>query len=430
MKICVIGGGSTYTPELISGFINLSDQLPVDEICLMDIDPYRLDSVGGFIERYCATKKVNFKVSKTDILEFAIQGASYVITQVRVGMMNARKNDEYLGKKYGIIGQETTGIGGMAKAIRTIPVILEVANTIRKVAPKAVLINFSNPSGLVTEALQTFAPDVISVGLCNAPYHAKMKFLDIFQQATNQTIDPSRAQLNTLGLNHLSWNRGLFIDGKDEWQIVLKHFLQQLKTVSNPEWDPKLIENLGMVPNNYLHYYYDTNKMLALQEEWPPSRAETVQMVEQELLRDYSNSEKVDLPEGLMSRGGAYYSTVATQLINSHFNQLSNIHIVNTRQNNAVPGIAEDWVMEMPCIVDDRGFTPIPTSPLPLSVSGLMTQIKSYEKLTAIAAVTGNRQMLYQAILTHPLGPNVDKIPDMINDLLEINKPLLPNFWS
>jgi len=170
--------------------------------------------------------------------------------------------------------------------------------------------------------------------------------------------------------------------------------------------------------------------MLALQEEWPPSRAETVQMVEQELLRDYSNSEKVDLPEGLMSRGGAYYSTVATQLINSHFNQLSNIHIVNTRQNNAVPGIAEDWVMEMPCIVDDRGFTPIPTSPLPLSVSGLMTQIKSYEKLTAIAAVTGNRQMLYQAILTHPLGPNVDKIPDMINDLLEINKPLLPNFWS
>src|SRR5512139_768392 len=221
MKVTVIGSGSTYTPELVNGFLARTAQLPVRELWLMDVDPQRLEIVGGFAQRMVEAKGAPFKVVLTDQQREAVKDAAYVCTQLRVGMMDARRNDEYLGLRHGLIGQETTGVGGMAKALRTIPVLLGIANDMREVArPGALLVNFTNASGLVTEALFRYAPDVQAVGVCNAPFHMKMNTIERLEKLAGQTIDPARGELNTLGLNHLTWHRGFTLDGKEMWLRV------------------------------------------------------------------------------------------------------------------------------------------------------------------------------------------------------------------
>jgi 6-phospho-beta-glucosidase len=345
-------------------------------------------------------------------------------------MMEARRADEYLGMRHGLIGQETTGIGGMAKALRTIPVILKIAVDMRELAPQALLVNFTNPSGLVTEALQRFAPDVPSVGVCNGPIGFVMGVLDELGKRSGETIDPSRAQLNTLGLNHLTWNRGFTLDGEEIWPKILNQYLEELRADPSPEWHPRLIENLGMIPNSYLQYFYNTDHKLADQQKWPPSRADTVMQVEKDLLSQYADPKLTQPPADLMKRGGAYYSTVATQLLNAHYNDLNEIHVVNTRHNGAVPGWPEEWVLEMPCKVGKHGIQPLPVDPLPLACGGLLSQVKSYELLTAEAAVTGSYQTAYLAMLAHPLGPAASKVETVLNDLLDTHRAHLPQFWK
>ena len=220
MKIAVIGAGSSYTPELVDGFIERTESMPIDEICLMDIDPERLDIICSFSQRMVSANHASFRIKKTTSLQEAIQGASYVITQFRVGKLAARREDEYLGKRHGLIGQETNGVGGMAKALRTIPVLLEIAEEIQKSAPNAVLVNFTNPSGLNTEALLRYAPDVKSVGVCNGPIITKMHILDLLSEIRGEDIDPQRGLLDTLGLNHMGWYRGFTLDGEDVWPVV------------------------------------------------------------------------------------------------------------------------------------------------------------------------------------------------------------------
>src|SRR5512135_206392 len=272
MKIAVIGGGSTYTPELVNGFLDRIDSLPVTELWLMDIDSQRLEIVGGFAQRMVAAKGSPFKVELTTDQRAAVKGASYVTTQMRVGQMKARVADEYLGRRHGLIGQETTGVGGMAKAMRTIPVLLKLAKDMEELAPGAMLVNFTNPSGLVTEALQRYAPAVPSVGVCNAPIGMKMRVVAGLEQSSGKTIPLERAELNTLGLNHLSWHRGYTVDGEDVWSQVLESTIAELKSEEEPEWDPRTVEMLGMIPNYYLGYYYDTAHKLEAQQKWPPSR--------------------------------------------------------------------------------------------------------------------------------------------------------------
>src|SRR5512139_1434380 len=220
MKVTVIGGGSTYTPELINGFLTRTAQLPVSELWLMDIDPDRLKVVGGFAQRMVEAKGAPFKVVLSDNQREAVKGASYVCTQLRVGMMPARRNDEYLGLRHGLIGQETTGIGGMAKALRTIPVVLGITKDMRETAPGALLANFTNPAGLVTEALTRYASDVPAVGVCNVGITTKMGILEELEKATGSHVDSERAVLNTLGLNHLTWHRGFTIDGEEMWAMI------------------------------------------------------------------------------------------------------------------------------------------------------------------------------------------------------------------
>src|SRR5512133_2114211 len=210
LKVAVIGGGSTYTPELVNGFLARIKQFPIDELWLMDIDEERLKIVGGFAQRMVEFKDSPFKVILTTNQREAVRGASYVTTQLRVGHMEARRKDEYLGLRHGLIGQETTGVGGMGKALRTIPVILKIASDMRELAaPGAMLVNFTNPAGLVTQALSKYAPETPAVGVCNAPFNAKMTFTETLSKALGEEIDPSRTELNTLGLNHLTWHRGL-----------------------------------------------------------------------------------------------------------------------------------------------------------------------------------------------------------------------------
>jgi 6-phospho-beta-glucosidase len=430
MKVTVIGGGSTYTPELVNGFLARFESFPLKELCLMDINEERLDIVGGFAQRMVSHKGNPFKVTRSTNQREAVRGASYVTTQLRVGMMEARKKDEYLGLRHGLIGQETTGVGGMAKALRTIPVLLSIANDIREVSPGAPLVNFTNPAGLVTEALFRYAPDVTAVGVCNVPITTKMSIIEELEKSTGKTIAPESAQLDTLGLNHLSWHRGFTVEGEEMWPVIMDGYISNLKKEENPEWPPRTIEILHMMPNYYLQYFYQTEKKLKAQNDWPPSRAEQVIEIEKELLAQYADPELMVPPDDLMKRGGAYYSTLATQLLNAHYNDLGERHIVNVRHNGAVEGWPSDWVLEMPATVDRDGFHPVKVDPLPEVCFGLIAQVKSYEILTAQAAVTGDREIAYQALLANPIGPAADEIQDVLDDLLETHKKYLPQFWS
>jgi 6-phospho-beta-glucosidase len=430
MKVTVIGGGSTYTPELVNGFLARTSTFPLSELCLEDIDEKRLQIVGGFARRIVEAHGSPFKVTLSTDQREAIRGASYIITQLRVGQMPARREDEYLGLRNGLIGQETTGIGGMAKALRTIPVLLSIVEDLRAVAPGAVLVNFTNPAGLNTQALSMFAGDVHALGVCNVPITAKMAMIEGLEKVMGQKIDPSRCELETLGLNHLSWHRGFKVDGEEMWEPILQNYVAELRKEDEPEWSPELIETLRMIPNYYLQYFYNTHHKLAAQKDWPPSRAEEVMAIEKDLLREYADPKLTEPPADLMKRGGAYYSTVATQLLNAHYNDLGETHVVNTMQGGAVKGWPKDWVLEIPCKIDRAGAHPIPTEPLPDVCYGLIAQVKSYEILTAKAAVSGDRNILYQALLAHPLGPEMADVEKVMEDLLNTHQKYLPNFFK
>jgi len=430
LKVAVFGGGSTYTPELVNGFLERVKSFPITELWLMDIDATRLDIVGGFAQRMVEAKGSPFKVILTTDQRQAVQGASYVTTQLRVGQMQARVRDEYLGLRHGLIGQETTGIGGMAKAMRTIPVILGIARDMKELAPGAMLVNFTNPAGLVTQALSKYAPDVPSVGVCNVPITTKMGILEGWEKATGKKVDPSRADLKTLGLNHLSWHRGFTIDGEDVWPQVISAYIAELKAEEHPEWDPRMVEIQHLVPNYYLQYFYYTDKKFRAQETWPPSRGEEVIEIEKDLLRQYADPNLKEPPADLMKRGGAYYSTVATQLLNAHYNDLNETHVVNTRNSGAVKEWPSDWVLELPAKVRKSGITPIPTEPLPTSCFGLIAAVKAYELLTVEAAVHGDRDAAYQALLVNPIGPKGEKVQAVLEDMLETHREFLPQFWN
>ena len=433
MKITVIGGGSTYTPELVSGFLEQTGSLPLSELWLMDVDAARLEIVGGFAQRIVEARGNPFRVVLATDQRQAIRAASYVITQLRVGQMPARIGDEYLGKRHGLIGQETTGVGGMAKALRTIPVILSIADDIRQTAPGALLANFTNPAGLVTEAITRYAPDIPAVGVCNVGITTKMHMLSELGKLMGPAyaeINPARAVLDTLGLNHLTWHRGLSVDGEQLWPVLFPAFVEEMRRQAEPEWDIPLLESLGMIPNYYLQYFYYTRHKLLEQEKWPPSRGEQVVEIEKDLLREYADPALKAPPADLMKRGGAYYSTLATQLINSHHNDLGQIHTVNVRNNGAVAEWPTDWVLEMPAKVDRQGVHPLPARPLPPVCFGLLAHVKTYELLTVEAAVHGERKALYEALLAHPLGPQADRAQAVLEDLLETNKAYLPQFFG
>jgi 6-phospho-beta-glucosidase len=430
IKVAVIGGGSTYTPELIKGFIDLKDNLPDIEFWLMDVDYQRLEVVAEFTRRLLTTYGEPFKIILTGDRSTALRGADYVITQLRVGQMAARREDEYLGKRNFLIGQETIGVGGMASALRTVPVIIEIAKEMRELAPDALMVNFTNPIGIISEALNLHVPDINAVGVCNSAYATKMAILKGLEKRHNRTYRAEDVEVTSLGLNHLTWYLGFRLQGEDIWPEVFEMYLKSLEESAQPEFNPGFIHRIGLIPNHYLSYYYNESRHVHLQDNWPPSRAEEVMVIEAQLLKDYTNPELRTLPEGLLRRGGAYYASVATRLINAHYNDLGETHIANVSHDGMVSGWEREWVLELPCRVDRSGVHPLPIKPLPLYNYFLLEQVKNYEIMTIEAAVHGDRYAAIQALITHPLGPVEELAEKLLNDMLETNRSYLPLFFK
>jgi len=420
MKVVTIGGGSTYTPELMQGFLEGYEKLGLEELVLVDIDRERLEVVGGFAQRMVMEASQPFRLLLETDLEKAIQDADVVTTQIRVGQMPARKQDELLGKRWDLVGQETTGVGGMAKALRTVPVVLDLAQKMKRLCPHAWLINFANPSGLITEALQRYAPEIRSVGLCNSPLGYQMEVAKEIE-----LDDPFQVELDYIGLNHLAWIWGARLGEQDLWETTFQRALQEAEKEEDPPVSAKIMRRLGAICTYYLRYYYRTQSVLEKQRKDGPTRADEVMAIEKKLLSQYADPDLTAMPPELMERGGAYYSTAAIRLMESIVLDKKETHIVNTRHDGAVPGLPKDWVMEIPCVIDSNGAHPLPTKPLPLFAEGLLRTVKGVELLIAEAAQTGNRDAVLQALIAHPLGPDSDVAEEFLEDMLAVNKKYL-----
>lgn len=424
LRICVIGGGSSYTPELIEGFIEKQDELPVHSITLMDNDPRKLEIVGGLAQRMVEAANTRIKILMTNDLEHALEDAAFIINQIRVGGMEARILDEKIPLQYGVIGQETTGPGGFAKALRTIPVALRIAQTIERLSPEAFLINFTNPAGLITEALVRYSP-VSVIGLCNLPIGAEMRLSKRLAVARN------RLRLDWLGLNHLNWIRGATLDGVDIWDQVFQQELAEAQEYAGDGWhfSVNLLEDLGMIPCGYLNYYYNHDLLLAKQMNAAKTRGEEVQEIEDKLMEMYLDPELMEKPKLLEERGGAYYSKAAVDLISAIANDKEEIHIVNTVNRGAIGNLPAEVVVEVPCMIDGNGAHPLKTDALPVEIRGLVQVVKSYEELTAVAGTEGSRRQALLALLAHPLTPSYQAAQGLLDSLLTAHRAYLPQFY-
>jgi len=424
LKVSVIGGGSSYTPELIEGFIESRGELPVKQIALMDIDPRRLEIIGGLAGRMLRAGGGQIDLQLTTNREEAIAGSDFVISQIRVGGMAARILDEKIPLQYGLIGQETTGPGGFAKALRTIPVALAIAADIDKLAPGAILINFTNPAGLITEALQRYS-SVNAIGLCNLPIGAEMRI------AKRLGVERSRIALDWAGLNHLNWIRGATLDGEDIWTQVFAQALEEARQNPDDGWSfsAELLEQLGMIPCGYLNYYYNREAAYQKLKQAPRTRGEEVQEIEAQLLNMYQDPELREKPALLEKRGGAYYSKAAVSLIAAIANDKNEVHIVNTVNGDALPGLERQDVVEVPSRVGAQGASPLQAQPMPPEIRGLVQAVKAYEQLAARAGAEGDRQAALQALLAHPLVPTFQVASDLLPALLQAHRACLPQFF-
>ncbi len=399
MKIAVIGGGSTYTPELLGGFIREEKALGLAELWLVDVDARRLDIVGGFCQRMARAAGARFAVRLTGERAAALDGAAFVLTQIRVGGQEGRHRDIQLGLRHGLIGQETTGVGGCAKALRTIPVLLSLSDEMRARCPEAWLINFTNPSGLVTEALLRYGHPR-TIGLCNIPITMQLEI------AARLGVEPSRVQLDYVGLNHLGWVRRVLVDGQDVLPGMIEHLLGAGRPANLPEeldFPPEFLRALGMIPNSYLHYYYATRRALEGLRAAPRDRAQEVMEIEGELLAHYADVRQDTPPAALARRGGAHYSTAALHLICAIHGDRAERQVVNVAAGGAVPGLDPRSVVEIGCAVGRSGARALPVEPLPPEIRGLLQHVKAYEELTIEAAVTRSRRHAILALSTHPL---------------------------
>jgi 6-phospho-beta-glucosidase len=418
LNVCVIGGGSTYTPELIEGFADRESGLPVGRLTLMDIDPARLEVVGGLAQRMLEAAESDIELRLATDRSEALAEADYVLTQIRVGGMSARIRDERIPLKYGVVGQETTGPGGFAKALRTIPVMLDVAADMRRVAPSARLINFTNPSGLITQAIWTYT-DVKTIGLCNSPVGAQSAIAELL------SVDPARIRLDWVGLNHLSWVRGVHLDGRDVIDDVIE------KAIAGdllPPFSPELLRALRMLPNDYLDYYYNTDRVVREQQAAEKTRGEIVLEVERDLLRMYEDPTLTTKPEELEQRGGAHYSGAAVGLIRALESDVGETQIVDTPNRGAISGLPDDAVIEIPCVIDRRGVQPIPGAPLPASIRGLVQSVKAYEELAIVAGAEGDERSAILALTVHPLIPSFDVAKRLWEEIKQANAAQLPQF--
>ena len=421
LKVCVVGGGSTYTPELVDGLLRRRASLPVGELVLLDPDPVRLEIVGRFAARMAEAAGSDVAVRWTGDAPDAIRDADFVVCQLRVGGQAARHRDELLGREFGLIGQETTGVGGFAKALRTIPVMLEIARLVAREAPRAVLVNFTNPAGLITELLRRHTP-LRAIGLCNVPWNMRVDL------AAELGVPVERVELDYVGLNHLSWVRTLRVDGEDRTSEMLARARVDAGHANGrepePGFSPATLALIGMLPSDYCRYFYETGAMLRFQEQHP-TRASEVMDIERRLLRRYEDPDLHEKPPELMERGGAYYSESAAALMADMWSDAGSVQVVNVRNDGALPGLPDDVVIEAPARIGRSGAVALPTAPLRADVDALVRTVKDYELLTIEAALRGDQQLAQLALITNPLGPDPALVPHVWERLRGDNQGLL-----
>ncbi|ASQ94691.1 6-phospho-beta-glucosidase [Streptomyces sp. 11-1-2] len=414
MKLAVVGGGSTYTPELIDGFARLRDALPLEELVLIDPAADRLELVGGLARRIFAKQGHPGTISWTDDLDAGVDGADAVLLQLRVGGQAARNQDETWPLECGCVGQETTGAGGLAKALRTVPVVLDIAERVRRRNPDAWIVDFTNPVGIVTRALLTSGHR--AVGLCNVAIGFQRKFAKLLG------VTPGEVTLEHVGLNHLTWERAVRIGGTDGEDVLPKLLAEHGEAIADDLRMPRtLVDRLGVVPSYYLRYFYQHDAVVR-ELRSKPSRAAEVAAIERELLEMYGDPTLDEKPELLGKRGGAFYSEAAVDLTSSLLGDTGEVRIVNTLNDGTLPFLPDDAVIEVPAAVNAQGAKPLPVRPLEPLFAGLVSNVTAYEHLALEAALKGGRERVFQALLSHPLIGQIEYAEKLTDDLIAHNR--------
>ncbi|MFJ2751539.1 6-phospho-beta-glucosidase [Streptomyces sp. NPDC087297] len=421
MKLAVVGGGSTYTPELIDGFARLRDTLPVSELVLIDPAADRLELIGGLARRIFARQGHPGRITTTSDLDAGIAGADAVLLQLRIGGQAARLQDETWPLECGCVGQETTGAGGLAKALRTVPVVLDIAERVRRTNPDAWIIDFTNPVGIVTRALLQAGHK--AVGLCNVAIGLQRKFAALLDLA------PADIHLDHVGLNHLTWELGVRRGGPDGEDLLATLLAEHGEAVAGDLRLPRaVLDRLGVVPSYYLRYYYAHDKVVR-ELGTKPSRAAEVAAMERELLALYGDPALDEKPALLAKRGGAFYSEAAVDLAASLLGDGGPaVQVVNTYNNGTLPFLPDDAVIEVQARVDGSGAAPLPVPRLDPLFAGLIAHVSAYEDLALDAALRGGRERVFKALLAHPLVGQFERAEGLTDRLLAHNKEHLP--WA
>jgi 6-phospho-beta-glucosidase len=416
MKLAVVGGGSTYTPELVDGIARLTGDIKVTELVLIDPDADRLSVVGPFSARIMARYGHPATVSWTSDLDAAVDGAGAVLLQLRVGGQATRHRDETWPLECGCIGQETTGAGGFAKALRTVPVVLEVAERVRQRAlPDAWIIDFTNPVGIVTRALLDAGHRAI--GLCNVAIGFQRNFASLLG------VPPEAVALDHVGLNHLTWERAAFVDGADRLPELLAAHGEEIALHTGLPLSATL--EVGAVPSYYLRYYWAHDAVVE-EERGRQTRAQAVAEIERQLLEMYADPALDTKPELLTHRGGAFYSEAAVALLASLVTDAGDRQVVNVRNDGTFPFLADEAVIEVPATIGAAGAAPVPLSPVQPLMSGLIAHASAYEELAVEAALHGGRERVAKALLAHPLIGQYDLAQGLTDRLLAENAAFLP----
>ncbi|GHC42988.1 6-phospho-beta-glucosidase [Streptomyces flavofungini] len=415
MKLAVVGGGSTYTPELIDGFARLRDTLPIEELVLVDPAADRLELVGGLARRIFAKQGHPGRIVTTSDVDAGVADADAVLLQLRVGGQAARQQDETWPLECGCVGQETTGAGGLAKALRTVPVVLDIAERVRRTNPNAWIIDFTNPVGIVTRALLQAGHK--AVGLCNVAIGFQRKF------AAHLGVDPAQVHLDHVGLNHLTWELGARVGGPEGENVLPKLLAEHGEAIAADLHMPQtIVDRLGVVPSYYLRYYYQHDAVVR-ELRTKPSRAAEVAAMEAELLTMYGDPALDEKPELLAKRGGAFYSEAAVDLAASLLGGGgSPYQVVNTRNNGTLPFLPDDAVIEVQASVDGTGATPLAVPALDPLFSGLIANVTAYEDLALHAALHGGRDRVFKALLAHPLVGQYEYAEKLTDDLVAHNR--------
>ncbi|MYR87297.1 6-phospho-beta-glucosidase [Streptomyces sp. SID685] len=415
MKLTVVGGGSTYTPELVDGFARLRDTLPVEELVLVDPDAERLELVGGLAQRIFARQGHGGRIVTTADLDAGIDGADAVLLQLRVGGQAARRQDETWPLECGCVGQETTGAGGLAKALRTVPVVLDIAERVRRGNPRAWIIDFTNPVGIVTRALLHAGHR--AVGLCNVAIGLQRKFAD------RLGVTPQDVHLAHVGLNHLTWETAVRLGGPEGENVLPKLLAEHGDAIADDLRLPRaLLDRLGVVPSYYLRYFYAHDEVVR-ELRTKPSRAEEVARMERELLEMYGDPALDEKPALLAERGGAYYSEAAVDLAAALLRgEGSPYQVVNTLNKGTLPFLADDAVIEVQAAVGPTGPAPLPVPEVDPLYAGLIANVTAYEELALEAALRGGRDRVFRALLAHPLIGQYEYAETLTDRLIAHNR--------